>query len=269
MIIDFHTHVFPDAIAQKTIAALAAQSGYTPYGNGSLEQLQMLMQRGGVDRSVIQPVVTKPAQFESINRFAAALNDMPSLYAFGGIHPDDPTPEAHLEQICAMGLYGIKLHPDYQRTCIDDPRYLRIIRYALKLGLAVLTHAGVDDGFRGAPKCTPDGVLRMLDGVLTGNPPAHPNIILAHGGGHKLYDQVLDTLCGLPVYFDLAYILESTDSAVLLSIIRTHGADKILFATDSPWGDPKKDLARLRTLPLTSQELDQILYQNALSILQK
>jgi hypothetical protein len=55
----------------------------------------------------------------------------------------------------------------------------------------------------------------------------------------------------------------------LLSIIRTHGADKILFATDSPWGDPKKDLARLRTLPLTSQELDQILYQNALSILQK
>ncbi|MGN0593205.1 MAG: amidohydrolase family protein [Ruminococcus sp.] len=269
MIIDFHTHVFPDAIAEKTIGLLAARSGYTPYGNGTREQLLSLMKKGGVDHSVILPVVTKPSQFQSINQFAAALNETDGLYSFGGIHPDDETPEEHLEQIQAMGLYGIKIHPDYQNVPIYDPRYIRIIRYALSLGLAVVTHAGVDDGCIGETKCTPDGILRMLDAVCKGNPSAQLKMVLAHAGSYKMYDQVLEKLCGLPVFFDLACVLEFADPSVLLSIIRTHGADKILFATDSPWSDPARSLARLKEMPLTEQERNQILFQNALSILRK
>lgn len=269
MIIDFHTHVFPDAIAEKTIQYLAEESGYIPYGNGTLEQLLALMKKGGADHSVILPVVTKPSQFRSINQFAASLNGTNGLYSFGGIHPDDETPEAHLDEIKALGLYGIKLHPDYQDVFIDDPRYIRIIRYALSIGLTVITHAGVDDGCTGETKCTPDRILHMLDAVYEGNLPSAPQIILAHAGSYKMYDEVLEKLCGLPVYFDLAYVLEAADPDALLSIIRTHGADKILFATDSPWGDVAKGAAVLREMPLTELELEQIFYRNALSILRK
>ncbi len=269
MIIDFHTHVFPDAIAQKTIDFLASQSGFVPYGNGTLSQLLALMEKGNVNHSVILPVVTKPAQFQSINRFAAQLSQRPEIYAFGGIHPDDETPEAHLDEIKSLGLLGIKIHPDYQGVFIDDPRYIRIIRYALSIGLPVITHAGVDDGIDGETKCTPDRILRMLHEVYGDNFPENPQIILAHAGSHRMYDEVLDKLCGLPVYFDLAYIMEETDPAVVLSIIRKHGADKILFATDSPWGDPRKGIDYLRSLPLTDDELEAILSRNALRILCK
>ncbi|MBQ8688228.1 MAG: amidohydrolase family protein [Ruminococcus sp.] len=269
MIIDFHTHIFPDAIAEKTIGALASKSGYTPYGNGTREQALTLMKNGGVTHSVILPVVTKPSQFQSINRFAALLNEEDAFFSFGGIHPDDETPETHLDEIKDMGLYGIKLHPDYQETFIDDPRYIRIIRYALSIGLSVITHAGVDDGCIGETKCTPDRILRMLDAVYEGNLPENPQIILAHAGSFKMYDEVLEKLCGLPVFFDLAYVSEFADPSVLLSVIRRHGADKILFATDSPWSDPANSIARLRALPLTEEELDLIFYQNALSILHK
>lgn len=269
MIIDFHTHVFPDAIAKTTIDFLASKSGYTPYGDGTFKSLVSLMDKGGVDKSVILPVVTKPSQFEKVNAFAKELESTGKVYAFGGIHPDDETPFEHLDRIKEMGLYGIKLHPDYQNTFIDDPRCIEIIRYALSIDLAVITHAGVDDGCNGEVKCTPDRVLRVLDAVYSGNTPNEPRIILAHGGGFKMFDEVLDKLCGLPVYFDLAYVMEYTNPEILLNIIRSHGADKILFATDSPWSDPHTSAEKLRQLPLTSDELDMIFYKNALNVLKK
>lgn len=267
MIIDFHTHVFPDKIAKPTIDFLASKSGYAPYSDGTVQGLISLMEKGSIDKSVILPVVTKPSQFESVNKFAAELNNTDRIWSFGGIHPYDETPEAHLEEIKKMGLYGIKLHPDYQKAFIDDERYIRIIRYALSIGLAVITHSGVDDGCDGEVKCTPDRVLRVLDEVYKGSTPDEPGLILAHGGGFKMHKEVIEKLCGLPVYFDLAFISEFTDADTLLSIICTHGADKILFASDSPWSDPGVSAERIKALSLTEKELRMIFSENALSIL--
>ncbi len=269
MIIDFHTHVFPDKIAKPTIDFLASKSGYVPYGNGTLQSLISLMDKGRIDKSVILPVVTKPSQFNSINTFAASINDTERIISFGGIHPADETPEAHLDEIKKMGLYGIKLHPDYQGTFIDDERYIRIIRYAFSIGLPVVTHAGVDDGCTGEVKCTPDRILRVLDAVYKGGTPSEPELILAHGGGFKMYDEVIRKLSGCPVYFDLAYISEYADEETLLRVIKSHGADKILFATDSPWSDPGISAERIRHLPLTENELQKIFFKNAVSLLEK
>ncbi len=269
MIIDFHTHVFPDKIAKPTIDFLASKSGYTPYGDGTLQSLISLMDKGKIDLSVILPVVTKPSQFSSINTFAATLNNTERIRAYGGIHPADETPEAHLDEIKKMGLYGIKLHPDYQGAFIDDERYINIIRYALSIGLAVVTHAGVDDGCEGEVKCTPDRILRVMDAVYKGSTPSEPKLVLAHGGGFKMYNEVTEKLCGLPVYFDLAYVSEYAEPEILLSIIKNHGADKILFATDSPWSDPETAAAKIRQLPLSDEELEKIFFKNALSLLGK
>ncbi|MBQ8725159.1 MAG: amidohydrolase family protein [Oscillospiraceae bacterium] len=269
MIIDFHTHVFPDKIAKPTIDFLASKSGYIPYGDGTLQSLISLMDKGNIDKSVILPVVTKPSQFDSVNKFAAELNDTERLWAFGGIHPADETPEAHLDEIKKMGLYGIKLHPDYQNAFIDDERYIRIIRYALSIDLAVITHAGIDDGCEGDVKCTPDRILRVFDEIYKGSTPAETRLILAHGGGFKMHSEVIQKLCGLPVYFDLAYISEFTDPETLLSIIQAHGSDKILFASDSPWSDPGTSAERLRALSISEDDLNRIFFQNALTVLRK
>lgn len=269
MVIDFHTHVFPDKIAKPTIDFLASKSGYTPYGDGTLHDLLSLMDKGSIDKSVVLPVVTKPSQFGSVNRFAAELNNTDRLWCFGGIHPADETPEAHLDEIKKMGLYGIKLHPDYQNSFIDDEGYIRIIRYALSIGLAVITHAGVDDGCDGEVKCTPDRMLRVLDAVYSGSIPSDTKLILAHAGGFKMYSEVIEKLCGLPVYFDLAYVAQFADSDMLMSVIRAHGADRILFASDSPWADPGVCAEKIRQLPLAEEQLEKIFSLNALSLLGK
>jgi predicted TIM-barrel fold metal-dependent hydrolase len=266
-IVDFHTHVFPDTIAKKTIASLAANSHNQPYGDGSFSSLLHNMQKSGVTDSVTLPVVTKPKQFQSILQFAVLCNQNPHIYAFGGIHPDDPEPEAHLRQIKEAGLYGVKLHPDYQQTMIDDAKYIRILKQCIALDLPVVIHAGLDEGLPDPIHCTPERTLHMLELVYGNTTPEKIHIILAHGGANRMHEQVLSLLCGKPVYFDLSYILSYIAPEQLLQIIRKHGAEKILFATDFPWSDPVAGVSFLKALPLTAAEQDAIFWKTASSIL--
>ena len=84
------------------------------------------MKDAGVDCSIILPVLTKPEQFKKVNEFAVKLNEKydgiknVKLISFGGIHPDSSDYKYELREIVHMGLKGIKLHPDYQDTMLDE-----------------------------------------------------------------------------------------------------------------------------------------------------
>ena len=122
MVIDFHTHIFPDKIAAKTIESLGAVAGVNAATDGTLNGLLDSMQKSGVNQSVIMPVCTKAEQFDSVNTFAKKINDTyeGKLISFGGIHPDCENPKKKLKYIKSLGIPGIKIHPDYQRVMIDD-----------------------------------------------------------------------------------------------------------------------------------------------------
>lgn len=66
MLIDFHTHIFPDKIAKRTIDALAANSKSTPYTDGTAAGLIEHMNLSKADICVNLPVLTKPEQFDSV-----------------------------------------------------------------------------------------------------------------------------------------------------------------------------------------------------------
>ena len=85
--IDFHTHIFPDIIAGKTLQILQSKSRMTSYAEGTSKDLLRSMEESDIELSVVLPVVTKPSQFESINRFAEQFCG-DKLLSFGGIHPD-------------------------------------------------------------------------------------------------------------------------------------------------------------------------------------
>ena len=74
MLIDFHTHVFPDKIAESTISFLAKNSGTRAYTDGTAEGLIKEMERAEADVCVTLPVLTKASQFDSISRFAIQIN---------------------------------------------------------------------------------------------------------------------------------------------------------------------------------------------------
>lgn len=262
MIVDFHTHIFPDSIAVRTIKKLEKIGNVTAFLDGREESLTASMRESGVDVSVIFPVVTNPEQFHTVNTFAVRLNEKyadrhPRLLSFGGIHPDSADYKKELRWIKDSGLRGIKLHPDYQRTFFDDIRYMRILDYASQIGLVSVVHAGVDIGFPNDVRCTVPGICRVLDEV---DP---KNLVLAHYGGFGLWEEVAERIAGRSVYLDTAYTFGFIKEDVFMRILNKHGTDHILFGTDSPWSGQKESLDYLRKLPLAKEDLEQILGRNA------
>ena len=268
MIIDFHTHIFPDAIAPQTIDFLEKQENTKAFSDGTLEGLKSSMAMSGVDYSVVLPVVTKKEQFATINDFAAKISEEEGIFSFGGIHPDEEKVEERLDEICRLGLPGIKLHPDYQKTYADDEKYVRIVSGAIERGLHVVFHAGVDVGFPSPVYCTPERAVALLD-RLPGYETAEGRLIFAHTGGYLLWDQVEELLVGRPIYFDLSFSLSKIEDTQLMRIIENHGCDRVLFATDSPWDSQKQDVEVFSRLALSQEEKDHILYENAQQLLKR
>lgn len=270
MIIDIHTHVFPDAMAYKTIALLADKANLKAYTDGKVTGLLDSMDKGGIDCSVIMPVVTAPRQFDSINRFAAEINEkyasdtrngLPKLISYGGIHPDSEDYKGQLNTLKSMGFKGIKLHPDYQGVFFNDIRYKRIVSYATELDMMVLVHAGLDVGMPNPIHCTP----KMSDEVIRET--ESDKLVLAHLGGFNLWDEVEELLVGRDIYMDMAVIPEYIEDEQFVRIVENHGSDKILFGSDSPWSGQKESVEWLQRQALTDEEKENIFWNNAMKIL--
>ena len=267
MIIDFHTHIFPDKIAGATIEALSKNASIPSHSDGTKAGLYSSMENAKIDISINLPVVTRPKQIDSINSFARELNREKAtqgrVISFAGIHPDTENTELWLEKIKAEGFLGIKIHPDYQGVFFDDERYIKILRKAKELDLITVTHAGFDGAFVGHEiKCTPRRVLSALDKIG-----GYDRLVLAHLGGNELYSDVYNDLAGKDVYFDTSYVLKETSKKDFLKMVERHGEEKILFATDSPWQDQKEMAEILCGYGLGRAATEKILSENAKKLL--
>lgn len=268
MIIDFHTHIFPERIAEKTIALLASRGGRTPAFNGTESGLISKMRESGVDLSVTMPVITSPKQFDSIIGFAKEVNSRyegsqgERLISFAGIHPACEDIGEKMKLISELGFLGVKIHPDYQDTFINDRKYVEIMKYARELDLTVVTHSGVDGAYRDREvKCTPERVLDLIERVPGGR------LVLAHFGGNEMTDEVFELLCGKDVYFDTALVLDYIDECSFKKILDKHGEDRILFATDGPWADARSYIERIRSFNLGERTENKIFFENAEKLL--
>ncbi len=262
MIIDFHTHIFPEKIAAKAVQKLSSCIHLEPAFNGCAQGLIESMNNAGIDKSVILPVVTAPAQFDSILRFAAYINETtPELISLAGIHPESADWKEQLNLIAREGFKGVKVHPNYQGVLFNDVRFKRILYRASELGLFLLTHAGYDPYTPDEEFCTPDMILEVVNEVKP------EKLVLAHMGSNMYYDEAEEKLCGLDVYFDTAYSIYHMKEEQFVRMVRKHGADKVLFASDCPWSNQKTDVEILKNCALTEAEKEKIFYKNAQSLL--
>ncbi len=262
MIIDFHTHAFPDAIASRAIAKLAqASGGLTPYTDGTIDGLCASMQQSGVDMAVVLSIATNAHQQQHVNDFAAAINDRAQVIAFGSVFPDAPDALDELDRIKALGLKGVKLHPDYQGFNVDDPKMKPLYQKISSLGLITVFHAGFDYGFCPPYGATPD---KMETAIGWFDSP----VVAAHWGGINCGEEVIKRLCGREnLYFDTSFGYSMMPRCIAESILEKQGADHMLFGTDSPWHTAPMEWRLLDTLGLSDSEREAIAYGNAKQLL--
>ena len=280
MIIDMHTHIFPEKISAAVIDKLSHVSRTRAFTDGTLAGLKNSMHAAQIDLSVILPVATNPRQVEKINASAAALNEKffgDGIFSLGAIHPDFDGYRAELGRVKNFGLKGIKIHPVYQDANLDDKKFLRILDRAAELDLVVVTHAGLDIGFPGVVRCSPQMIRRAVETV------GNFKFVAAHMGGWKNWSDVLKILGDTKIFIDTAFStgeiiprddcvwnaddLKLLSAAQFMKFVEIFGAERILFGTDSPWTAQNLSLKFFDALPLADDDRKKILGLNAKRLL--
>ena len=277
MVIDFHTHTFPQSVAERAIAAIQEKGRSVAFTDGTRQGLLASMAGSGVQLSVVLPVATNPAKLASMNAVSIENNGDNGMLYFGAMHPLAENWKEQLQTLADAGIRGIKIHPLYQGVDITDKRYLRILQACGELDLIVVMHAGDDIAYPGQVRCSPKMTAQALRQV------GPVKMVLAHMGGWKNWEEVTEYIGPTGAYVDTALSLgkitplpdatwqeeqlQLLDADRFCDMVRQLGSRRVLFGTDSPWGDPKQDLERIYALPLEPWEKEQMLCQNARRLL--
>ena len=285
MIIDFHTHFFPDSIAKKAVTRLSAAEGVQTYTEGTESSLLESSKRAGVTLNVYLPVVTKPSQTDGVNRNVIALNEKyadrlnrgymgpAGIYSFGALHPENEDFRQQIDMLKSNGVKGIKLHPLFQNTYFDDIRYMRIVDYACEMDMIINVHAGSDLANPTATYSSSAHILKLMKELRP------DRLIVAHMGGWNRWEEKENILqmIELGAYMDTSFSLWNpadpqifftplsvSDFHEYLDLIRP---DHVLFGTDSPWTDQTEALSVLKAACREMEEYQRITEINPAKLL--
>ncbi len=257
-IVDCHCHVYPDKIAEKAVESIGRFYDLAMFYDGKTSTLIEYGSAVGVKHYIIFSVATTPAQVQSINKYIAetvAASDG-LMTGLGTLHPDSENIEADIEQIIALGLKGVKMHPDFQKFRINDEKCDKI--YSLCQGrLPVYLHTGDSRyGFS-----NPDNMSPVLERYTD------LTVIGAHFGGWSCWREAAEKLSKYKnFYVDCSSSFDWLTPEEAKELVRIYGADKVLFGTDFPMWSHEKEIEFFKAMKLTSEEEKKILYENAVKL---
>ena len=254
-IIDTHAHIYPEKIAHKASASIGEFYAIPVKEDGTLSSLVARGHQAGISRFLIHSVAVTWERVAAINDFiaASAASQPERFIGFGAMHPEHPDMEKELDRLIALGLKGIKLHPDIQQFLSDDRNAIRLYEMMAERTLPLLMHTG-DSRY---PYSQPERIARALDKVPS------LKIICAHLGGWSVWKEGWKILAGRGnVYVDTSSSLFALSPEAAVRVIHRFGADHVFFGTDYPVWNPGEEVARFMALPLTAEEQEKILHQN-------
>ncbi len=253
-VVDCHCHIYPAKIAERAVQGVGDfYHIHMDAHGGTAQALLADSAPAPITHHIVHSVATRPEQVRSINDFIAgecAAN--PGFIGFMTLHQDMEDPLAEIERAQALGLEGVKLHPDTQRVDMDDPRLMRIYE-AIEGRLPLLMHCG---DYR-YDFSHPRRMRRILD--------AFPDLVVnaAHFGGWSIFDVAVEHLEDAQCFLDVSSSMEFIGDRRTAELIRLYGTDRIMFGSDFPMWDPASEYARFTSLPFTAEEFENMTWHNA------
>lgn len=277
MIIDFHTHLFPESICAGRECYCQSDPAFDLLYRSptsrlvSTPELLAAMDENGIDRSVVFGFPWRSADlFRRHNDFImSAVQQHPDrLVGFGCFDPGSREAAQEAERCLDGGLAGIGELAFY-RSGIESEnldQLASIMDLCRERSRPVLIHTNepVGHDYPGKTPNTLAQIYRMVERF-----PANA-IVLAHWGGGLFFFSLLkkDVKHKLRnVYFDTAASPFLYDAAIYRIAIQLAGIDKILFGSDFPLIPPARYFKELQAAGLSDAERRQLCGTNASRLL--
>lgn len=295
MIVDAHTHAFPDEhLGMRWQQMLGVRE---PKRTGHIDELRNLMEQAGIDRAVIllwarsgelherlaaggelaeEEIRERVrAEIDTYNRWGCELaRDDERFLAFVGINvrylAEDEI-AGRIDDLVAAGASGVKIIPPSMRLYADDPALVPVFARCAELGLPILSQSGSGGGeppYPGADHYGRPGryarVLREFPDLI---------LILAHTG-HGYEEDIVGLAAGHERLFtDTSLRLSrlgrpgNPTPEELVDLYRRIGVEHVLFGTNFPFVDPVAYRRKLDALPFDDAERELIASGNFLRAL--
>lgn len=261
-VIDFHTHAFPDKLAERAMPALEREGHIKGCHDGKVASLLRCLDEAGIERAVLCSIATKPEQFPAILKWSREVSSE-RLTAFPSIHPADPEAVARLGQIRAAGFQGVKLHPFYQEFLLDEPRMFPLYEEAQRLNLVMVVHCGYDIAFPRERRGDPQKIALLHRDF------PRLKFIATHMGAWEMWDDVERLLIGKPIYLETSFSIELLGRERARRMMLAHPKEYILFGTDSPWTAQAAAIRSVQELDLGDEREELVLFGNAERLLRE
>lgn len=261
-IIDFHTHAFPDALAERAMTQLLSETDQVQsFLDGKLSSLIASMDANSIETSVLCSIATKPSQFEPVFQWSQKICS-DRIIPLASVHPQDSSGVEHVHQIAESGLKGIKMHPYYQDFYLDDPQLDPLFDAIQAEGLLLTMHTGYDFAFEWIDRASPQQISTVIEKF------PDLKLVTTHLGAWQQWDAVEELLIGKPIYMETSFSLKYLNYKQLMRMLLAHPSDYILFGTDSPWTDQGGEIEALSGLGLPEELLERFFYGNAKRLLE-
>ncbi|MBQ5777244.1 MAG: amidohydrolase [Oscillospiraceae bacterium] len=244
-IIDSHAHIFPQKISLKASNAIGEFYNIKMHHDGMAHILNELSRDAGISKTLVCSTATTPQQVEPINDFISEkCKKYKNFLGIATLHQDMEDPEREIERIETLGLSGIKLHPDFQKFCIDDEKMFPTYAILEKKRLPILFHTGDKRyDFSG-----PRRLIRIME--------KFPDLICiaAHFGGYSEWKEAEEYPKSPNLFFDTSSSLDVLPKEGALSLIERFGVDQFMFGTDFPMWTPKEEIEKVLSLGLSDED---------------
>ncbi len=259
MIIDIHTHAWPSKVSAKARENLEGLFKVRLVGEPTPEILLSFMDKNEIAVSAVCAVATRQEQVTSINDWLFGIRST-RIKAFAALHPDFPLWREELNRI-KNSADGIKLQPEFQDFYIDDEKVFPLYEMIERLNLPLLFHCGQELSGTMLVRSSPQRLLKIKESF------PGLRIIAAHFGGFRLWQEVEEHLLGKDIYLDTSFFFDYLPREKVRRLLLGHRQDRLLFGTDFPLVDQKKDIDFLKGLGLPLELSERIFYLNSQELL--
>ncbi len=229
----------------------------------TLENMRISMDRNSVAKTACMPIPPY-LRFEDLKK-AMAHDD--GIIPFTGIDFTRPDEIAvRLESDVAQGAKGLKLHPIIQNIPFDDERTIQAVETFSTYQLPILFHCGISSYYLGAEREAREnstyGNIRAAEGLVSRFP--NTLFIAGHAGLFK-WREVVERLSRYNnVYVDISF----QSPQHIRTLIDAFGAERVLFASDWPYGKRRTAIKAVQKACLGDKSLENALfYENACRLL--